>query len=946
MCRNTINTGLSRRQFLGASAALALPQIKGGASAASLEDGFANVPNASRMRMHWYVFGPAWTAAEAERELRLMAEAHIGGVLLFPAYPIALDDPARGIRNTNYLSQDYLDVLRSAAEAGGRAGLTMDTVLGTGWPYGGPSVTLDDSAHAIQVMQLSPGTVWDKTPLDAGQKPVAAFASEAGQFRMLRPGETFVGETRLFYSAPTRMQVKRASLGAEGLIIDHYNPDALARFLHAVGDKVLGAAPSGSIRSVFSDSLEVYRATWTERFPAIFLARRGYDIVPHLAALFADRHPDARDVRRDFWGVLSELAGEAYVRPLGEWAHAHGVTTQVEAYGTPPVNISSYRYVDVPVGEHYEWKEFNSSRWASSGGHLAGKPVILAEAWTWLGLPNRFADTLEELKLCSDLHFLSGINALYGLTYAYSPADVPSPGWLPYFGPAINHTTPFWPYFRYLADYVNRASYVLQRGKPVADVAVYLPVEDAMADAAPEQLLLNWAVRDRLSSNGPPPEFSLRNALHYESDVVKGIVTNGYSFDGIDTHTLNGGMLCDGGRLRMGDGNYQVLVLPNLTGIDLESAEKIEAFVHGGGTVIATRRLPNRSWGWQDREQRTSRVRELIGRVFGSLAHGTAYQEHPYGAGVAVFCADEQGSFRRALERLQPDIKFTRPSEHVSFVHRRDEDRDYYFIVNTSEEVQALDATFRVANRVPELWNLHTGAVEEVVAFEPSRSGLELRFPLGPRDSKLFVFRDGARPPAATITDLELTSHGARVFENGTYYLESGAGRREIPVSGIPAPYVLSLRWRLTMGSSRLELNGLNSWTEMPQQRYFSGRGVYEAEFHAPPFEGLGVVLDLGEVRETADVRVNGQPAGVAWMRPYQLDITALLTPGRNEIRIDVTNLLINQILGMGPIDYSKVYEKYGDRFPPGDEWTVIRDPLPSGLLGPVRLVFYKLVKP
>ncbi len=79
-------------------------------------------------------------------------------------------------------------------------------------------------------------------------------------------------------------------------------------------------------------------------------------------------------------------------------------------------------------------------------------------------------------------------------------------------------------------------------------------------------------------------------------------------------------------------------------------------------------------------------------------------------------------------------------------------------------------------------------------------------------------------------------------------------------------------------------------------------------------------------------------------MRPYRVDVTRLLRAGRNQLRVDVTNLLINKVLGDGPIDYSQVYAKYGNRFPAGDEWDVIRDPLPSGLLGPVRLHFYKLV--
>jgi hypothetical protein len=617
----------------------------------------------------------------------------------------------------------------------------------------------------------------------------------------------------------------------------------------------------------------------------------------------------------------------------------------VEAYGTPPVSIASYRYVDVPTGEHYEWKEFNASRWASSGGHLAGKPVILAEAWTWLGLPNRFADTLEQLKLCSDLHFLSGINSLYGVTYAYSPIDLGSPGWVPYFGPATNHTSPYWPYFSHFADYVNRASYILQQGKPVADVALYLPDEDSMAEADTERLLLNWAVRDRMSSNGPPPEFSLKNALHYESDVVKEIITNGYSFDGVDMFTMNGGMRADGGRLLMGDGSYSILVLPNLTGIEPESLDVIEKFVSGGGTLIATRRLPERAYGLKDRENRSAQVRERIARIFGSNPRHEAYRENRYGRGMAILCMDEQGSFRKALQTQLPDIVFDSPSEHVSFVHRKTTERDFYFVANTSENTLRKDAVFRTRERTPELWELKTGRIEPIVLFEPVADGTRVSIELGPRESKVIAFTKSSRVPVGTHSELPLGPNGAKAFRNGSFTIRKGSDKRRVLVSGIPAAYALNISWKLTLGDHSLPLNELKSWTEMPDVRFFSGRGVYQAEFPAPDFSGLGVELDLGRVHETADVRLNDQPVGVAWMRPYRLDVTQALRKGNNRIQVDVTNLLINQILGMGPIDYSEVFAKFGRRFPAGEEWDVIREPLPSGLLGPVTLVFYKRVQ-
>lgn len=161
----------------------------------------------------------------------------------------------------------------------------------------------------------------------------------------------------------------------------------------------------------------------------------------------------------------------------------------------------------------------------------------------------------------------------------------------------------------------------------------------------------------------------------------------------------------------------------------------------------------------------------------------------------------------------------------------------------------------------------------------------------------------------------------------------------------IPAPLELTLSWKLQLNGESIQLDRLKSWTELGKFRYFSGRGVYEAEFDFPVIPtGTRTLLDLGQVGELADIAVNGVAHAVTWMRPHAVDITRTLQPGRNHLRIEVANLLINRVLGEGPIDYSKVIAKCGDRFPAGDEWELIREPLPSGLMGPVRLVFSRAI--
>src|ERR1041385_4879051 len=82
------------------------------ASVAELRRGFEQPPDDARMMVRWWWFGPAVTRPELEREMRLMKEGGIGGFEVQPTYPLELDDPARGIQNLPYLSDDFMEPLR------------------------------------------------------------------------------------------------------------------------------------------------------------------------------------------------------------------------------------------------------------------------------------------------------------------------------------------------------------------------------------------------------------------------------------------------------------------------------------------------------------------------------------------------------------------------------------------------------------------------------------------------------------------------------------------------------------------------------------------------------------------------------------------------------------------------------------------------------------------
>src|SRR5512140_2710871 len=450
--------------------AAVLSLIAAGASRPSspgLEEGFRNVPADSRLRMYWRVFGPAWTRPEIDRQLAVMKAAGLGGVTVYFLYPVALDDPARGIVNQRFGSAEFLDTFAYAARKARSLGLRFSVNGGTGWPFGGPTVGPADAAQRLREVRAARGSdPGAALSLGKDESLVAVFvdgldvSAEARRGLLAAP---LAGELRAYVSGPAGMQVKRPSNGGEGAAIDHFAAGPLERWLGAAVEPLLDAAP-GMVEAVGCDSLEVYRANWTADLPSEFARRRGYDLIPRLPELFDDARARDSGVRFDFWRTLAELTEERFTATLGSWCRRRGVGLEMEPYGTPPNPMTAAAHISIPTGEHYEWKGFAVQRYVASMARVNGKPVVGAEAWTWAGLPNRLGDSLGDLKLVSDMTFLLGANDLTGVDFPYSPGSAGAPGWMPYYGPVMGDANPQWRFFPALAGYLSRCQWLLRQG--------------------------------------------------------------------------------------------------------------------------------------------------------------------------------------------------------------------------------------------------------------------------------------------------------------------------------------------------------------------------------------------------------------------------------------------------------------------------------------------------
>ncbi|MBZ5496108.1 MAG: glycoside hydrolase [Acidobacteriia bacterium] len=888
-----------------------------------LQKRFQNPPDDCRVMMRWWWFGPAVARTELEREMRLMKEGGIGGFEVQPVYPVALDDAASGIKNLPFLSDEFIDALRFTSEKARELGLRMDLTLGSGWPYGGAQVPISDAAGKLRVVRARVPENSRRMPVPAvgaGEKLMAVFVCRSqGQSVVgdsireitdIRDGAVRLpaglqgpNEVLFFISSRSGMMVKRPAVGADGFVLNHYDRAAVEGYLRNVGDRLMQAFRAQPPHAVFCDSLEVYESDWTGDFLEEFHKRRGYDLKPHLPALVMDLGSESAAIRQDWGRTLTELFNERFMVSVHDWARRNHTLFRVQCYGIPPAVISSNALADLSEGEGSQWKSLRASRWAASASHLYGRAVTSSETWTWLHSPV-FRATPLDMKAEANLHFLQGINQLVGHGWPYTAEGVEYPGWRFYAAGVFNENNPWWIVMPDVTRYLQRISYLLRQGQPSNDVAFYLPDCDAWAVFTPGRANMIDALRERV---GP--------------DAIPAVLDAGFNLDFFDDEALKQMGRIEKSVLALGANRYRVVILPNVERIPLETLKTLDEYVRSGGILIASRRKPALAPGFRETQAENAQIREISQRLF----------ETP--SARSRFVEDEKhqlGSTLRAL--LRPDIDLSPALPEIGFVHRKTKDVEIYFLANSSNSRQSVKAAFPVAGMKAEWWDPLSGSLSTAETTAEPEGRMTVSMSLEPYGSRILVFSKRVLPQQP----------------------------KTIPL--IP-PLDLSDGWRVSFGPGKQSttMEHLQSWIEDEATRYFSGTAVYEREIAVPDSmiqTGLKVRLDFGEgqpvpeipgrssgmqawfdgpVREAAVVYVNDRRAGSIWCPPYAVDVSGLLTRGKNQIRILVANTAINYMAGRSLPDYRLLNLRYGVRFEPQDMDKI--QPVPSGLLGPIRLI-------
>ena len=389
--------------------------------------------------MRWWWFGPSVTPEELDAEMRHMKEGGIGGFEVATVYPLATDDPARGLLNEPYLSAAFLDKVAFTSRRARELGLRMDLTHRQRLVVRRSVITPQLAATRLRSerREIASGVTTIARPASFEHDwLVAAFIGrgsvqevDPSTFRELTvPDSEPAAPSRRRWSSrgsflflrPDRAGGEAGGGGRGRLRAGSLQPRRIEMHLREAGDKLLGAVEPGSIHSMFCDSLEVYDADWTPALLDEFRTRRGYDLRPLLPMAEFGAGERADTIRRDYGRTLTELFEERFLVPMREWAAKKGVRFRVQNYGVPPASLASARHADIADGEGFDWRSLSTARWASSAAHLFNKPVASSETWTWLHSP-AFRATPLDLKAEADLHFLSGINQLIGHGWPYSP---------------------------------------------------------------------------------------------------------------------------------------------------------------------------------------------------------------------------------------------------------------------------------------------------------------------------------------------------------------------------------------------------------------------------------------------------------------------------------------------------------------------------------------------
>jgi hypothetical protein len=793
----------------------------------------------------WWWLGSAVDSANITHNLDALSRAGVGGVEITPIYGVKGGEG----QFIDYLSSRWMKMLSFTEAEANRLGMGVDMNNGTGWPFGGPEVSLEDAVTKA---------IFKDNRLEIGK---------------------------------TGQQVKRAAPGGQGNVLDHLNKEAVIRYFSKF-DKAFAENHTSFPNSFFNDSYEVYGGDWTPGMLDEFEKRRGYRLQDYFPDLLADGNTErSARVIADYRETVSDILHDNFTQTWTDWAHSHGATTRNQAHGSPANLLDLYALVDIPECESFGITDFdipglrkdsiykkNDSnpmilKFASSAAHVAGKKYTSSETLTWL--TEHFRTSLSQCKPEIDFMFAAGVNHVFFHGTTYSPKEAAWPGWKFYAAIDMSPTNSIWRDAPAFFDYITRCQSFLQSGVPDNDFLLYFPVYDIWHEKR-GNYYVPFAIHDVLHEL---PEFE---------KSVERILKAGYDLDYISDRLLQN-VKVENGLLNTGENvPYKCLIIPSVKRMPLETLSKILELKKQGAHVIFEGGYPEDVPGLYKMEERRKTFVEIMEQIR-NLPDSTIC------APGELFVADFGGKM----------------------IRRKNADGYHYFMA-------------MLKNNPVDGWIPISVKAESAVFYDPL-TGKTGKAALRENNGKTEIYlqlKPGQSMILKTFTKKDVSSN------HWNYWEETGK------------IFELNNHWRLQFIESEpavkqtFELEKTGSWTDLPNDtlQINMATALYSKTFHFNKVAGREYLLCLGDVRESAEIRINGKKVATLFAVPFETLVGEYLKDGENRLEIEVTNLPANRIADYDRrgVEWRIFHEinfvdiQYKDA--KYDKWAV----MPSGLLGPV----------
>ncbi len=871
-----------------------------------------------RPYVRWWWNGDRVEPAEIIRELGIMHDAGIGGVEISPIeFPSGADTVGR--KALDYLSPEWLECLRTAFDETRRLGMGCDLLVGSGWPFGAESLPKEDRASILittadsltsrhleiskfaLIKQADPLTTVTNPRRTAEVLKVMLVPQGIGSLEdAIDVSDRFRGDI-LDIDIPEGVwwlyslirfdsfaSVINGAPGAAGSQIDYMNAGAIRRYLDNMAGRIEAETGplSGHLRAFFVDNMELEGCNWTADFAEEFLKRRGYDIMPWFPYIMfkmgrlgdvseyrfgAEKTPEFENLvqraRYDFEITRMELNYERYTRTFLAWCKEKGVKARAQAYGRGFWPLDSSLGYDIPEGESWttNWlrhrlgEEMGDddyrrgrgytmvNKYVSSAAHLAGKRIVSAEEMT--NTYKVFNVPLEFIKVGSDMAAFSGITHSVWHGFNYSPLDAPFPGWVQY-GTFHNERNTWWPFVKHLNDYRARLSAILQNTDMVTDIAILPPNGDLWSE---------------LGAQNEPFPAALN--ISYTSMIWEAVHKNGGGADYVSEGILRDAIVKDG-RLCYGPKAYRELLIVENKGIDEGALAKIEAFVRGGGRVFCIACLPHKSLGLKDFSVRDEAIKTKVDALLRAFPQNFILLPKAENNAWLEWYSEVQTRYG-----LPHSVSISNPDRFLLQNHYRADDGSHWYLFS--------NASFSARQST-------------TLEFDPSVCKGRKAWVYNPADGRKYSLKmDGNKVqlelgPSETVV-ISFSRLGGKAPEWKHLPLRKEAGTK---LCG----WTVELRNPQVDTLIRFECDTLADLKD--SHPAFMGTATYTASISLS--DSIPSYIDLGRVCDIAELRINGQDAGLRWWGDSIFETGGLLHEGENTIEVRVTTMMGNYVRSLG----------------------------------------------